>query len=701
MGIRIDEINIKSLGPIADLQLKLGTINLIYGKNESGKTHLVEFLIHSLFKNKSFPGMRSLPSTGQVSVMGLADSITPFSPSSKTKLDEFLKTNEKTIATNISRLLVVRAGELSLTDQLHVGINRSILEEYLSNTGLINNIRDKIQTTVQKASITNGMIQGSRTGWLKEHYSRKEELHAIDLLMEKVNEDYSTGRRAAIQVELNEALEQFAAMNKAKQHLAYDLNQQIGALEKELEKISISRLQQMGRDLDEYRTKVEAFKKLEDNYQAKMTGSADFPWLKAAMEEYQALTSQEAHLMKTWPLIIAGMFLAGAVLLILFGQTYPAVGATIIGAVLGYFYINQLRKVSLQAAQNAELDRIATEFHEKFGRLLTDLPTLRLVHDEQQENSIAAREIAKQIEDLKKEIEQLEQSIADNARELTGSRVPKEAWADTEQEISRRVQGMQEQLRQLNVRFAAVGIAEKDFLSQPVNIVFDETRHKTLEQQIANLKSELSSEDERLNSLRARLSQETHQDISTTWEILIQKLQDKRIQTAKEYQNITAKVLAGMVVNSALDELYKEEEKSIHEGLRSCNVTDYLKKMTTHYNRIEFNNGTIRVADPYAEFSFSELSTATQEQILLALRLGFSSRCFFDQSMFLVLDDAFQHSDWKRREALVDGVFEIAKQDWQIIYLTMDDNIRDLFCQKAERIFPGEFKYFELRCDLG
>ena len=57
-----------------------------------------------------------------------------------------------------------------------------------------------------------------------------------------------------------------------------------------------------------------------------------------------------------------------------------------------------------------------------------------------------------------------------------------------------------------------------------------------------------------------------------------------------------------------------------------------------------------------------------------------------DNALFLILDDAFQYSDWERRPKLVDQVFAMAEKGWQIIYLTMDDNLRDLFCDKGKEL---------------
>jgi uncharacterized protein YhaN len=321
---------------------------------------------------------------------------------------------------------------------------------------------------------------------------------------------------------------------------------------------------------------------------------------------------------------------------------------------------------------------------------------LRLVYEAQKEAETAAGTIASQMKDLQGEMEVLEQTISDNLFKLTGERLPKDAYCDQFQRISRRVVELKEQLAALNLQFAVLQVEAVDFRSEPSTQAYDDARYKRLEQQINELEDKLNCEDKRLNTLRQRLASETHLDFSTSWEKLIEKLQEKRIICNMDYQDVTARLLADIVVNSALNDIYKEEEESIQEGLRSCQVTDYLKQMTSHYNRIEFNDGLLKLADPYVEYNFGNLSTATQEQVLLALRLGFSSLCFFGQSMFLVLDDAFQHSDWKRREYLIDSMLEIARLGWQIIYLTMDDNIRDLFRTKAEASFPADYQMFEL-----
>jgi uncharacterized protein YhaN len=80
------------------------------------------------------------------------------------------------------------------------------------------------------------------------------------------------------------------------------------------------------------------------------------------------------------------------------------------------------------------------------------------------------------------------------------------------------------------------------------------------------------------------------------------------------------------------------------------------------------------------------MSTGAQEQAWLALRLGFASLNMEGQAAFLILDDAFQHSDWKRRPNMVTEVIRLAESGWQVFYFSMDDHISGLFRAAAKKL---------------
>ena len=77
---------------------------------------------------------------------------------------------------------------------------------------------------------------------------------------------------------------------------------------------------------------------------------------------------------------------------------------------------------------------------------------------------------------------------------------------------------------------------------------------------------------------------------------------------------------------------------------------------------------------------------------MLALRIGIASHVLSERKMFLILDDAFQHSDWERRAWLVDEMVDLANIGWQIIYFSMDDHIKRLFEERIKPVLKDEYQ---------
>jgi uncharacterized protein YhaN len=89
------------------------------------------------------------------------------------------------------------------------------------------------------------------------------------------------------------------------------------------------------------------------------------------------------------------------------------------------------------------------------------------------------------------------------------------------------------------------------------------------------------------------------------------------------------------------------------------------------------------------------MSTGAREQVFLALRLGFASIGMEGGIAFLILDDAFQHSDWHRRKNLINQTLSLVKNGWQVFYFTMDHHIRKLFHNAGQEV-GDKFKSIEL-----
>ena len=156
MSIKIEQVNVKSLGPLNDFPCTFKQVNLIYGHNEQGKTYLVEFIYRSLFKNISL-NLRGITGSGQVIVSGLEEKETLFSPANKNlKLEDFWEEDLPGLPRDFSKLLVVKGADLDFSSSSTAGIDDKILKEFLSGEGLLEKIGSRITSTESSATYENG-----------------------------------------------------------------------------------------------------------------------------------------------------------------------------------------------------------------------------------------------------------------------------------------------------------------------------------------------------------------------------------------------------------------------------------------------------------------------------------------------------------------------------------------------------------------
>jgi len=88
-GIYIEQIAVEHLGPMGGRTFEMGPFNLVFGRNETGKTYLVEFLLRALFRQAGEWNLRSDVGQGKVRVRGLGAEAVEFTPGGRRKLEDF------------------------------------------------------------------------------------------------------------------------------------------------------------------------------------------------------------------------------------------------------------------------------------------------------------------------------------------------------------------------------------------------------------------------------------------------------------------------------------------------------------------------------------------------------------------------------------------------------------------------------------
>lgn len=332
----------------------------------------------------------------------------------------------------------------------------------------------------------------------------------------------------------------------------------------------------------------------------------------------------------------------------------------------------------------AELENLKAEFSSRFGSELTSMAALQAQLDKLRDAHSRSKSLREDVNNLTLEINSSQSRITEILKTYTGTQPSPREWRDALQGLRAANREHEDKIRSLETKLASLDVREEDFIEQHPGTEWDSNRYETLKERLNETKEALRNEEAKLEHLKTRIAQQTGSE-HTGWEELITELVGKREKAVEEYKKITADILAKIQVNSTIQELRKEENTRIADGLKREELTRPLYALTGRYGRIRQGEagGLILFTDQDEEYPLADISTGAREQIFLALRMGFASMAMKGQPGFLILDDAFQHSDWNRRKNLIAETLKLVETGWQIFYFAMDDHIRDLFLQEG------------------
>ena len=401
MPIRIEKVNVKNLGPITELNMSFGDINLIFGHNERGKTHLVEFILNSLFKMEkpSIWDLRENNASGQILLSGLTTEPLYFSPTSKKKLDDYWVDKGQALPIHLSRLLIVKGGELAMAKGTPGGVNYAILKEYLSNEKTLDEIQKRISSTIQTSNIENSQINGKLQGEIKDRTAHLSRIKAIDDIFNKIDSYYSGGQRQTLSMKLRDAESEYEQICNAKRHLAYQIAQQITILDEKIELLPESAVNTLAERVGIYKNKESELISRSVRQKEKETNSVHFLWLKNAIDAYEKRTITGASKPSlVFPILIIGLL----ILTLLSGFLAPVAGTlfkgiqiiivsllvtllqaflVIISLILGWIYFKKTHDMVDHAVDIHEIEELSAEFENRFGRKLTNVADMGEVKD--------------------------------------------------------------------------------------------------------------------------------------------------------------------------------------------------------------------------------------------------------------------------------------------------------------------------------
>jgi len=694
MPVHIREVSVRRLGPLGDFSFEPGRLCLVYGRNESGKTCLVEFILRALFRipgRDAHWGLRDLAGCGQVAVSGLAGGDAVFSGRPRSpKLEDRLRAAGWTVPVDLARLLVIKGAEPALDARAAGGAGRAQVREYLTGQPVFEEIGGRIPNTAERVTISAGDIVGdARSADVSSRRQAREGLQRIDGLVEAIEQLYSRSSRRHLEAERQAVRAAVALQDRARRHQAFRLQRELDALEADIQQLPDADLDRVEQTRVRYAEKSADCARTEAERGEAAAAAREADWLEAALALYRDAGGRLAAQPGPALPILAGLVLAAAAAAILAGHRVPAALLLLAAAGLGAWHIRRAARAAAGWRDRRDIESIEAGFRERFGGGRVDGATLQALFKQADEARVIARRLEGDIRTLKAERAAIEETGAVLFERLAGRRVEPDAWPQEAAALKARARDLARRRSDTRNRLDRLGAAPSDLLADDPGVPYDPQQTADLDRRARELDDRLARMEHGLIEAKAAVAREVASadaGLSRPMEDWLGRLAEKRAALAEAYRDATASLIAQKAVADVLQDLRRQEDRLIDDGLASEPVLRLLRNVTRRYTGVEVEGEALKVSDGSGSWALGELSTGSRDQVLLALRMGFAARLAGADSLFLIFDDAFQHSDWERRRRLADELAAASRQGWQCLVFTMDDHIRDLFREREARM---------------
>jgi len=696
LSIRIRTISLESFA-YAKTKRKFEPrqVTLFFGKNESGKSILVRSILRSVFKvNKT-----NRPSNADtiVEIEGLGPENVRFTSGSKQSIEQILSVGKEPLLQDLSRLCVVSEGNLSLDNRERNNITVETLRGYFSDQNIRNKILERIKPAVRNGSLTSDGPIGKNQGEFLTLSDLEEQLAQIDAYVENLNENYTEAKLSSLFSNMERIKYRLGQINKAKVAKAWQLKQEIENLRQFIEGSPIRNVIEainVIKLIHESEEKAKALKLEVENY---ANLEDDLAWCDDALN---FLLSQKSPANLSSKRLIL-IFFSSAIFISLLVTIYRDQlfwsgfsGTLLFSTVLLLAWMN--RADQTEKFHQQEIQKTFAEFTRRFGRKDPSVVDVKQVRDRLSQNKGKLEGLENRYQE---ETARLKQNWDELREQCSLIEIPFTKQIDLlEKKLQEREQSLKDSQKrqdQLTNTLIGLGLKEEEIYEITVNSTYypeeeiDQTESLVLHQQEIN-----SLEANNTDLLQKGKSILGIKSSDYAFLDVLDEIGQKRERLIQEIRQHKAAIMAGILVNKYFLNLTTREDETINQILQQSQISQFLKMFTEHYSRIAFDENEVIVRPD--DIKLSELSTGTQEQVLLAIRFGILRHYLTQQSMFIILDDAFQHSDWDRREKLVDSLGTLASEGWQILYFTMDDHVRSLFESRLKPRFKDQYQLYDL-----
>lgn len=643
--VKLEKLILNHFGSLQQRELEFGSgLNAYFGENESGKTLMVEAITKMLVDDRSvYQELDRVEADPNGSLMIEKDS-SSFDASRKDLNFVF----EDAASEDIRNAFIIRDFDLRLPERKNDfgkgNYFSSVTDRILgSKTQKIQSLREEISDigylTNDSLDRDPGLKNTQGTGKLKD--KRKK---ANDLIkeIEKFRKEISA----------KDVMEKYSRLNSIQENIE-DLEQKEEKLEEARKQSKYEAGKNLIQDLEDVVKKEERLE--EDEKWLKRLNNLDEKIVRTKDMDapVRGLNHKLAYLSGLSTVVLAGAS-------VLYPMTFLGVVITLVAAL--YFEQQYRSRKGKRKKKENEIED-----------LMNNLKAEGLEAE-------SLEEARNKIDSLEKELKDRRDGIVKEKQDIETTLKEK---FDTEAED---LEGWREAVEDFEKEFAETDIE----YSEEKEEEFKQDK-KDFEKKRKKLKDKIESYDDRISNIDSEYQKIPVKEFLECSEIRVDSVDDlpkvkKRLEEFVDYLNETVEVSVKAL--EVLEEMEEEEEDEFNSLFEDDSYAVDMFKEATDENYVDINYdrsmGILKVERVDGKIlPPQKLSQGTYDLLYMSIRLSLAQKILGEPG-FLILDNAFVHSDIERVREELEFLSKLEDQGWQIIYFTFRDDIKDTLEDKTE-----------------
>ena len=683
--ISIKKVSVNNAGPVHGFEHFFAPLTLIHGSNESGKTTVLDNMVHCLFKSKA-------GDIGKIGhsriVLDTPDGEKLLEPGQK-GLAALLPESFGAMPEDLGRLLYIRAGDPEL-ESAAGGVSRTMVKGLVSNQQVYDRIENFLPNESGYTHIENGILHGKSMGMMKKLSAAKDRLTALNEMADKFHN--ATARTEIARLRRDEAVWQLKLeeQDAAKRHKAWQTAQELLDIESKRDRLDRRKFESLQTTLFQYnscRDSIAANKKKIKQYSG---AKSKHDWLISARKNYLELSGGRKAAEPAWHLPALMVLTAAAALTFAFSAVAGAVFSIAALAVAGLrLFSDRTSRQHGADGTDRHLEEIRTDFSKKFGTKPGSVADFDMQIELLRDDMAMCRTAEEQLREKEREMESCRAVLETELSPCLSGKIGYEA---TLKKLFAAWEKLDGQWHKLNNALAVLGVDEENYLETGSGVTYSAKAFERAGNELAKIADGIRSLEEDYRSLCAEAGGMVGTLLPESPEKAAELIEDVLQSAESEVRELMAALYAAVLVKEVLRSFVSEEDKRVESWLKTAGIGKQIKAVTGRYDRLTFSGEELMIGSSKESFPLAALSSGAVEQVLLAIRMGIAPQVTGQQAMFLLLDDAFQFSDWDRRALMVDAVESIVKSGWQVVYFTMDEDIRKRISGLGKRLGKGMFR---------